>query len=57
MPELALQAQASAAALPEVTVDSSRQFQSLVGFGGAFTEAAAVSWLALPEAQQEANRK
>jgi glucosylceramidase len=54
LPALALQAQASAATLPEVTVDSSRQFQSLLGFGGAFTEAAAVSWLALPLAQQEA---
>lgn len=51
---LRLQAQASAAALPEITVDSSRRFQSLIGFGGAFTEAAALSWQALPPAQQEA---
>ncbi|TNF63477.1 MAG: glucosylceramidase [Burkholderiales bacterium] len=29
-------------------VDTSRRFQAIEGFGGAFTEAAAVTWLALP---------
>jgi len=31
-------------------VDTTRRFQSLEGFGGAFTEAAAVTWQALPPA-------
>ena len=34
-------------------VDSSRRFQALEGFGGAFTEAAATTWLKLSPAQQE----
>ena len=39
---------------PRVWVDASRRFQTVLGFGGAFTEAAAVTWQALPEAQREA---
>ncbi len=39
--------------LPAVWVDASRQFQAIEGFGGAFTEAAAISWLALNEAKRE----
>lgn len=35
-------------------VDSSRRFQALEGFGGAFTEAAANTWLKLSEGQREA---
>jgi len=35
------------AALPRVTVDSESAFQTVLGFGGAFTEAAALTWLAL----------
>lgn len=54
LPPLALQAQARSEGRPEITVDSSRRFQVLIGFGGAFTEAAAVSWQALPPAEQEA---
>jgi len=42
------------AALPRVHVDPSRKFQTLFGFGGAFTEAAAVTWQRLGQAQQEA---
>ena len=34
-------------------VDTSRRFQTLEGFGGAFTEAAAVTWAALPPAARE----
>ena len=34
-------------------VDSTRRFQVLEGFGGAFTEAAATTWLKLSPAQQE----
>ncbi len=34
--------------LPSVMVNSSRRFQRILGFGGAFTEAAAVTWAALP---------
>ena len=40
--------------LPSVWVDPSRRFQSLEGFGGAFTEAAAVTWQQLGAAQREA---
>ncbi len=33
--------------LPSVSVDTGRRFQVIEGFGGAFTEAAAVNWLSL----------
>jgi glucosylceramidase len=36
-----------------LTVDSRRAFQTLVGFGGAFTEAAATTWQQLPQAQRD----
>jgi glucosylceramidase len=39
--------------LPRLSVDSSRRFQTIEGFGGAFTEAAATVWQALPEAARE----
>jgi glucosylceramidase len=43
--------------LPRLWVDSSRRFQTLEGFGGAFTEAAAVTWhLLLPAQQQQVLR-
>ncbi|MBU6258377.1 MAG: glycoside hydrolase family 30 protein [Burkholderiales bacterium] len=42
------------AALPGVCVRPDRRFQALEGFGGAFTEAAAVTWLQLDGAQREA---
>jgi glucosylceramidase len=38
--------------LPHVYVNSQRRFQTLEGFGAAFTEAAAVTWKALPAEQQ-----
>ena len=41
-----------AALLPSLFVDPRRQFQTVEGFGGAFTEAAAVTWKLLPEAEQ-----
>jgi glucosylceramidase len=37
-----------------LTVASERAFQTLLGFGGAFTEAAASTWQGLPPAQREA---
>lgn len=37
--------------LPRVWVDGSRRFQEIEGFGGAFTEAAALTWLKLGPAQ------
>jgi glucosylceramidase len=40
--------------LPRVTVDATRGFQTLLGFGGAFTEAAAVTWQKLGPPQREA---
>ena len=39
--------------LPRVWVEPERRFQRLEGFGGAFTEAAAVTWLALDAARRE----
>ncbi len=40
--------------LPRLWVDTRRRFQTLQGFGGAFTEAAATTWLRLSEAQRAA---
>ena len=37
--------------LPHVLVNPKRMFQEVLGFGAAFTEAAAVTWKALPAAQ------
>jgi glucosylceramidase len=39
--------------LPKLNVGTARQFQEIEGFGGAFTEAAAVNWLALSPARRE----
>ncbi len=39
--------------LPHVLVNPERRFQAILGFGGAFTEAAAVTWKALPTAQAD----
>lgn len=39
--------------LPHVLVNPGRKFQKLLGFGAAFTEAAAVTWKALPKAQAD----
>ncbi len=39
--------------LPTVAVDTERRFQVIEGFGGAFTEAAAVNWLALGERRRQ----
>jgi glucosylceramidase len=39
--------------LPSVTVDTRRRCQVIEGFGGAFTEAAAVNWLALGARRRE----
>lgn len=36
-----------------VTIDSSKTFQEIIGFGGAFTEAASTTFDKLPEAEQE----
>lgn len=38
--------------LPRLVVDTTRRFQTHLGFGGAFTEAAASVWQGLPEAAQ-----
>lgn len=40
--------------LPVLTVDTAHQFQIIEGFGGAFTEAGAVSWMALSPNQRDA---
>ncbi len=39
--------------LAVLTVDTSRRFQRMEGFGGAFTEAAASTWMAMPAAARE----
>jgi glucosylceramidase len=39
--------------LPRLVVDTTRRFQTHLGFGGAFTEAAATVWQGLPEAARE----
>lgn len=44
---------AHASAPARLWVDSRRRFQTLEGFGGAFTEAAATTWLKLSPAQQQ----
>lgn len=51
-PPLPTAAQGTADAGATVWVDSTRRFQTLLGFGGAFTEAAAVTWAGLPAAAQ-----
>ncbi len=45
--------QAEDSALPHLWVDSDRRFQTLEGFGGAFTEAAAYTWHQLSAARQD----
>ena len=47
-------AAAHATAPARLWVDTTRRFQRLEGFGGAFTEAAATTWLKLSDAQREA---
>ncbi len=44
---------ASEPGLPSVSVDTERRFQLIEGFGGAFTEAAAVNWLTLGERRRQ----
>jgi glucosylceramidase len=39
--------------LPRLVVNTDRRFQTHLGFGGAFTEAAATVWQGLPEAARE----
>ena len=43
----------AAGALPTVTVDRTIRFQEILGFGGAFTEAAAVTWLKMSPANRQ----
>ena len=46
-------APAADASLPRLVVNTERRFQTHLGFGGAFTEAAATVWQGLPEAARE----
>ena len=46
-------ARAADSALPRLVVNTERRFQTHLGFGGAFTEAAATVWQALPQAARE----
>jgi glucosylceramidase len=49
----AAEPQAHASATARLWVDSTRRFQRVLGFGGAFTEAAAITWLKLSPTQRE----
>ena len=53
-PPLAPAAAAPGHGRPRIRVDARRRFQTVLGFGGAFTEAAAVTWQKLAPAQREA---
>ena len=48
-----LQPAAAEPDLPSLWVDTASRFQTLLGFGGAFTEAAAITWLKLSPARRE----
>ena len=52
-PLAAAAAGVSPAGLPSVFVDTQRRFQRMEGFGGAFTEAAAVTWQGLHAARRD----
>lgn len=52
-PPLARLLPAQATALPGIYIDPQRTFQCIEGFGGAFTEAAAVTWQKLCAPQRE----
>jgi glucosylceramidase len=49
----ALAPEGAGSGLPSVVVNSRREFQRIEGFGGAFTESAALNWLALGAAQRQ----
>ena len=51
--QVPLQAGAADTGLPVLLVNTERRFQTMQGFGGAFTEAAAVTWQRLGAAQRE----
>lgn len=53
-PVAALLSDAAAARMLKLVVNTRRRFQRIEGFGGAFTEAAAVTWQELPPAEREA---
>lgn len=50
----ALLADAATARMPKLVVNTGRRFQRIEGFGGAFTEAAAVTWQQLPATERDA---
>ena len=53
-PVQAMLADGDIARMPKLVVNTARRFQRIEGFGGAFTEAAAHTWLGLPEDEQQA---
>ena len=54
MPPLEMKPAARAPKRASLVLDRTKRFQQYVGFGGAFTEAAAINWRKLsPERQQE----
>ena len=55
MPSIALKAiPAPREGSRSLTIDRSARYQSILGFGGAFTEAAALNWRSLTQSDQEA---
>jgi glucosylceramidase len=52
-PQAPLSPSGGSTGLPVLTVHRERRFQTMLGFGGAFTEAAAVTWQALGAVESE----
>lgn len=53
LPLISAASNPATAGLPQLMVNTERRFQAMEGFGAAFTEAAAVTWQALPPGQRE----
>ena len=53
MPPLKMVSMPSTPSTHALEIDRSQRFQSLVGFGGAFTEAAAINWRSLTQQDQD----
>ena len=53
MPPMEMESMKTAPAKLTLTIDTSKKYQELVGFGGAFTEASAINWRQLSESDQD----
>ena len=52
-PPLTMEPMARLPTAHALTIDRSRSYQEILGFGGAFTEAAAINWRLLSQADQD----